>query len=209
LRIVESVKRLFGGETERKSVSLTDPLAYEIFGATPTIAGPAVNAATALRVPAVYSAIALITGAIGSLPAKVYSFTDHGGKRAAKDHPAYRFVHDEANDWTSAAKLRSQLTADALLHDHGFAFANRVNGIVQEFIRLDPRSVTIKTDETTGEPFYVVGKVLDSTPTNTATFSISRHRWTLRQSRPAANHFGAPRFAAFRRWCEAVRPVLQ
>ncbi|RWD80604.1 MAG: phage portal protein [Mesorhizobium sp.] len=126
-----------------------------IFGAQNTVAGPAINATTALRVPAVYSAIVLITGTIGSLPAKVFEAAA-SGRRTAKDHAAYRLVHDEANEWTSAGALREQLTADALLHDHGFALANRVNDRVVEFNRLDPRSVTIKADEITSEPVYEV-----------------------------------------------------
>lgn len=154
MNIVGSLKRLVGA-TETKSVSLTDAHALELFGAAPTIAGPSINSATAIHVPAVYSAIALITGAIGSLPAKVFLSPADGGKRAVKDHPAYRLVHDEANDWTSAGQLRGQLTADALLHGHGFAFANRVNGRVFEFIRLDPRSTTVKHDAVSGEPVYV------------------------------------------------------
>lgn len=154
-RPVELFKNLFGGDIEKKSISLTDPLALDLFGAFPTVAGPSINAATALRVPAVYSAIVLISGTIGSLPAKVFAEAD-SGKRTAKDHPAYRLVHDEANDWTSAGQLRATLTADALLHDHGYALANRVNGRVIEFIRLDPRGVTIKADQITGEPVYEV-----------------------------------------------------
>ncbi|MGB6119581.1 MAG: phage portal protein [Mesorhizobium sp.] len=156
MRVFESVKSfVFGGDAETKSVSLLDPEAFGIFGAAPSNSGVAVNAATSLHVPAVYSAIALITGAIGSLPAKVFEAAD-SGKRTAKDHPAYRLVHDEANDWTSAGQLRATLTRDALLHGNGFAFANRVNSRVVEFIRLNPRSVTIRYDEASGEPSYVL-----------------------------------------------------
>lgn len=157
MRFVESVKSYFRFWIDQKSVSLSDPLAFELFGSTTTIAGPSINPATAMRVPAVNSAIALISGAIGSLPAKVYLAADTGGKGTANTHPAYRLVHDEANDWTSAGTLRTLLTADALLHDKGgFAFANRVDGRVQEFIRLDPNTVTVKQDAVTGEPVYVV-----------------------------------------------------
>ncbi|TIX71110.1 MAG: phage portal protein, partial [Mesorhizobium sp.] len=155
-RSVEFLKSIFGGGIEKKSVPLSDSLGMEaIFGAQNTVAGPAINATTALRVPAVYSAIVLITGTIGSLPAKVFEAAA-SGRRTAKDHAAYRLVHDEANEWTSAGALREQLTADALLHDHGFALANRVNDRVVEFNRLDPRSVTIKADEITSEPVYEV-----------------------------------------------------
>lgn len=155
MRVVDQFKRFWKGPTESKSVGLNSPDAFELFGAFPTIAGPSINAATAIRVPAVYSAIALVSGAIGSLPAKVFRAVDQGGKRAAKDHPAYRLVHDEANDWTSASQLRAALTADALLHGDGYAFANRVNGRVIEFIRLDPRTITVKLDDASGEPTYV------------------------------------------------------
>ena len=159
--ISESVKALFGRGVEKKSITLADPLAAEIFGSVPTIAGPTIGPATAIRVPAVYSAIALISGATGSLPAKLYcreisTSTNRGsGKRTADDHPAYGVIHDWANDWTSAGALRCQLTADALLFDHGYAFANRTSDDrVVEFIRLDPQSITLKHDDATGEPFY-------------------------------------------------------
>lgn len=146
---------ILSGTVETKStVPLSDSFGIEaIFGTPSTVAGPSINAATALTVPAVYSAIALLSDAIASLPVKVFEAAD-GGKRAATDHPAYRLVHDEANDWTSAGALRATLTADALLHDHGFAYANRVNGRVVEFIRLDPRTITVKSDATTGEPWF-------------------------------------------------------
>lgn len=153
-RPVELFKSIFSSDIEKKSISLTDPLALELFSTFPTVAGPSINAATALQVPAVYSAIVLITGTIGSLPAKIFR-AEAGGKRTANDHPAYRLVHDEANDWTSAGQLRARLTRDALLHNQGgFAFANRVNGRVVEFIRRDPTKMTVKADETTGEPVY-------------------------------------------------------
>ncbi|GKX34642.1 MAG: head HK97 family portal protein [Rhizobiaceae bacterium MnEN-MB40S] len=154
MSFLDSIKRVLRG-TEVKSATLTDPYAMEVFGAVPTIAGPSINAATAINVPAVYSAIALISGAIGSLPAKVFDAPPNGGKRTAKDHPSYRLAHDEANDWTSAGELRSALTIDALLYGQGFAYVNRVEGRPIEILRLDPRSITVKFDEQTGEPFYV------------------------------------------------------
>ncbi len=132
LGIVASLTKMFRSGIERKSVPLSDSFAHEIFGVPNTIAGPAITPASAIKVPAVYSAIALVSGAIGSLPAKVFDQSG-GGKRTAPEHPAYRLVHDEANEWTSAGQLRAAMTADALLHDHGFAFANRINGAVQEF----------------------------------------------------------------------------
>lgn len=148
------------GLFEKKSaptapVSLTDPYASFLFGGSPTNSGPSVTPESAMRVPAVSAAVKQISQAVGTLPAKVFS---RDPKTAAPDHPAYRLIHDEANPWTSAADLRTQLTADALLHDKGgFASAVRVNGVVTELHRLDPRSVTPKFHDD-GEPFYEVGR---------------------------------------------------
>lgn len=138
-------------------VTLTDPLASWLFGAAPTYTGKSVTPATAMNVPAVSSAVELIAEAVGTLPAKLF-MRNAEGKDADPAHPAFRLVHDEANDWTSAAELRTNLTTDALLHDKGgFAVANRLSdGRVFEFNRIDPAAVTLKADEITGEPFYLV-----------------------------------------------------
>ncbi|KQN72393.1 phage portal protein [Devosia sp. Leaf64] len=138
-------------------VTLTDPLASWLFGAAPTYTGKSVTAVNAMSVPAVSSAVELIAEAVGTLPAKLF-VRNAEGKEADSAHPAFRLVHDEANYWTSAAELRTQLTTDALLHDKGgFAVANRLSdGRVFEFNRIDPATVTPKADETTGEPFYLV-----------------------------------------------------
>lgn len=155
MRSFAFLKGIFGGETETKSVSLTDPLAYEIFGAPVTTTGQSVSAATAMRVPAVMHAVRLISETIGSLPTKLYRETD-ASKEAAKDHPAYRLVHGRANGWTSAGQLRIYLTTDALLHGAGYAQVVRVgDGRPYELHRLDPSNVQRQFLDT-GEPFYVV-----------------------------------------------------
>ncbi len=126
--------------TASEPVTLTDPLAAWLFGAQPTYSNISVTPQTAMRVPAVASAVTLISDAVGTLPVKLY-VRNGKGKEADTAHPAFTFAHDEANDWTSAAELRTQLTRDALLHDNGgFALAVRGgSGNVVEFHRLDPK----------------------------------------------------------------------
>jgi HK97 family phage portal protein len=155
---LDRLKRLF----DRKSFALSDSdFPLSIFGLTQSVSGIAVSAATAMRVPAVAAAVELIATAIGTLPVKVYA-REKGGKVASPTHAAYRLVHDEANPWTSAADLRTQVTTDALLNDKGgFAAVVRIEGKPVELHRLDPSAVTVKTDEITGEPFYLVGQGTD------------------------------------------------
>lgn len=146
------ITRLFG-KPETKALTLYDPDVFGLFGASPTASGIYVSGNSALRVPAVACATALISETIGAMPAKVH-LTDT--KEAAKDHAAYKLVHDEANDWTSAGQLRENLTLDALLTGNGYAHVTRLGDDTPfELHRLDPATVQLDY-EPDGEPFYMV-----------------------------------------------------
>lgn len=150
--VVERFKLAFGQKSEAKSFTLTDPEALQLFGIMGTGAGVSIGPRSAMRVPAVRRAVSLIAEAVATLPFKTYT----EGKEAAKDHPSYSLVHDWANDWTSAEKLREQLTTDALLTGNGFAHVRRnAEGKPVFFLRLPPASVAIEYDGF-GEPSYRV-----------------------------------------------------
>jgi HK97 family phage portal protein len=155
LRLIDSVKSLFVGRDEKKSLSLSDPGIYSLFGVTPSQSGAVVTGSTALHIPAVLHAVRLISETIGSLPCKLYRDED-GSKETAKDHPAYRLVHNRANPWTSAGQLRVDLTTDALLYGAGYAQVVRVgNDQPYELHRLKPGTVQRFTEDD-GEPYYLV-----------------------------------------------------
>lgn len=154
--VVSSVKKVIGLPVEQKAYPLTDPGIADIFGITPTYSGVNMSDEKALTVPAVLQAVRLISEQIGSLPCKLYRETA-AGKEAAKDHPAYRIVHRRANEWASAVKLRTDLTADAIMHGSGFAKVVRFeDGRPFELHRLKPNKVTILEDSVTGAPVYRV-----------------------------------------------------
>lgn len=149
--IMSSLARFVGrGVSEKKSFSLTDPEALALFGVVPAASGASVTAASAMRVPAVRRAVSLIAESVATLPFKTYT----EDKEAAKDHPAYRLVHDWANDWTSAEDLRELLTSDALLTGNGFAQVIRNGeGRPVELHRMDPGAVAVEYDAY-GEPSF-------------------------------------------------------
>lgn len=134
------------GVGERKAYALSDPAIFETFSVVPTYTGVNVGGLSALSVPAVLQAVRLISETIGSLPVKLYRETGEA-KEVAKDHTAFRIVNYRSNEWTGAATLRTQLTADALIHGHGFAKVVRFDdGRPFELIRLKPGNVSIKED---------------------------------------------------------------
>ncbi len=150
--IMSSLTRFTGwGVSEKKSIRLTDPEAFPLFGIAPSASGVTVTATSAMRVPSVRRAVSLIAESVATLPFETYA----ENKEAAKDHPSYALVHDWANDWTSAEELRELLTADALLTGHGFAQVVRVEGRPVELHRMDPGAVSIEYDDF-GEPSYRV-----------------------------------------------------
>lgn len=141
--------------SEAKSLATPDSALLELFGATPVASGVSVSPKNAMTCAPVRCAVQAIAEVIGQLPVHTYRRIDNGKERAP-EHPVHRLLHDEANEWTPAGNFREALTRDALLWEGGFAFINRVNGKPQELQRLDPSTVTVKTNDL-GEPFYEVG----------------------------------------------------
>ena len=147
------IKKALGFKVEEKAISLTDPEALSLFGVVPTTTGLGVGPGSAMRVPAVNCAVSLISETIGSLPVKLY---DRETKDADRQNPAYRLVHDEANEWTSAAELRTKVTLDSLLHGAGHALVTRLaDGTPFELHHLEHGRVQLNYEDD-GEPFYLI-----------------------------------------------------
>lgn len=141
-----------------KSLAAPDAELLALFGAAvPTAAGVSVSAATALRCTPVACAVRVITEAVATLPIMIYRRTADAKERAT-EHPAYRLLHDDPNDWTSAFALKQQVTSDALLNDKGgFALVVRNgDGKPMELHRLDPAKVTVSYNAMS-EPAYSFG----------------------------------------------------
>ncbi|WOC15397.1 phage portal protein [Pseudochrobactrum sp. MP213Fo] len=143
---------------EETKSELTDPTSESwgvLGGLFGNPAGIAVNADVAMRVPAVNCAVSLIAGSVSTLPCKVYE-QDGDGKQSANNHAAYALVHDEANEWQSAGKVRELITIDAVLHGDGFGFVNKVGIKPAEILHLPSDKVVVEYLDS-GEPRYKVG----------------------------------------------------
>ncbi len=82
-------------------------------------ATPAVTEATAMRVSAVYACVALIAGAISTLPMPVYQRTEQGRERTS--HPYFWLLNESPNDEISAAVFWEYLVSSRLFYGDCFA----------------------------------------------------------------------------------------
>ncbi|MAA98680.1 MAG: phage portal protein [Stappia sp.] len=142
---------------EAKSLASPEEWLREIFGISPP-GSTALSASQALRVPAVQSAVRVISEAVASLDIKIMRIEAGGGEAEDRDHPAARLLQDEANAWTTSFELIRDLVSMALTSDAGgLAWVNRLNGEPREIIRYEPGAITVEySDQRTNEPAYTL-----------------------------------------------------
>ena len=87
-----------------------------------TASGATVTYATALRHPAMYRAVSLISSTVGRLPLKLYRrLPENGGKIPEPSHRLYALLHDSPNSEMTAQDFREALQADLCLYGNAFA----------------------------------------------------------------------------------------
>jgi HK97 family phage portal protein len=152
------LSRIFGLETKAAADSWSAIAA--MFGAQVTTSGGvALSAETALKVPAVNSAIRLISEAVACLDIQIKEIQPDGSEIVVKDHEALALLKGRANDWTSGFELIRDLVIDGLTDDRGgVAWVNRgANGGIFELIRYRSGVVNVDFDQDTGQPSYKIG----------------------------------------------------
>ncbi|MEQ8446926.1 MAG: phage portal protein [Pelagibacterium sp.] len=140
---------------EWKSLSSPTEVEYEIFTGTPA------GGLDPLTLPAVQSAIRLLSEATASLDLKVERKVGAGWSDAP-DHPVAALLADQPNDWSSTFDLIRDLVATALTVDKGgLAFVNRVGNDVREIVRYEPAHYTIDwSQDGRQEPTYRINNTL-------------------------------------------------
>ncbi|MGA1804433.1 phage portal protein [Rhizobium sp. HT1-10] len=123
----------------------------------------AVSGAAALRVPAVASAVRVISEAAATLDIRVVEVQADGTETPIPGHPVAAILTGDANPWTSGFELIRDLCADGLTRDWGgLAYVNRVRGEIREVIRYQPGAINVTYDPWTAEPTYRMdGQIVD------------------------------------------------
>ena len=144
-------------ETQRQSdavgtavlaYSLNDPfLADFMRGGMESASGAMVSPEAAMRNPAFFRAMSLISNSVGMLPVHLM---DNDTKAKAKDHPVYKLLHRRPNGWQTAFDFRSLMQLRAMTSDRpAVALIVRSMQIrggtkIVGLIPLDPKRVEVK-----------------------------------------------------------------
>lgn len=113
----------------------------DFFGSS--IAGVNVTAKTALSLPAVYSAVRLISETIASLPLQVFEDTGTT-KTLRKDHPIYKLIHDKPNPNMTSYIWRQQVAIDVMLWgNHYSLISERINTVPTKLTPFPAKDVKV------------------------------------------------------------------
>lgn len=96
----------------------------KLFGRNVTASGIEMDEDTALKYSAVWSAVNIISGAVGFLPVIAYKRLERGKERLDK-HPVMRLMHLRPNPYMTAQIFKETLQAHALIWGNGYAEIER------------------------------------------------------------------------------------
>lgn len=137
------VMKLFGiAPAEPEASAWTDPLWWG-GAAGESIAGIAVGPETALKISTVYACVGLISETIASLPLVIYRWLENeDGRERARNHPLYRVLHDQPNEYQTAFEFVQMLQAHALMRGSGYAMIQPgARGFADQLVPLHPDQV--------------------------------------------------------------------
>ena len=136
--------RLAGGAEYRSGLAFPQDWLLDALGGPMTASGERITVDKALGVAPFNAGVRLISGAVGMSPLKVYRDVN-GEKVPAREHRAWRMLHDMPNSLTPAGRFWETVTAHLLLYGDAFLLKTRSDGVlVDELWILDPNQITVE-----------------------------------------------------------------
>lgn len=140
--------RIIEGAEYRSGLISPSTWLINAFGSSSSYSGERVTQKNAMGLAAVFSAVEIISEAVGSLPLKVYRIVEDDDRVEARSHRAWRLLHDKPNEHSTAHSFWSTATAQILLGGNAFVLKERGGESVEveSLYLLDPASITIESD---------------------------------------------------------------
>jgi HK97 family phage portal protein len=108
-------------------------------------AGVRVTPDSAMRSEAVFSCVRVRSETLAALPLIVYRRLPDGGKERAPEHPLYRVLHDQPNNWQTSLEFREMMNSHLDLRGNAYAeIKSGPNGPVDQLVPIHPDRVQVK-----------------------------------------------------------------
>lgn len=119
-----------------------DPVIAEWFGGGSSATGLSVTADSAMRVTAVFRAVAILAQTYASLPLGVYRQLDNGGKERDRKHPLDQVLTKRPNRWQTSFEWREMMAGHFALRGRYYSEIIATGGqSVAELLPLHPDRV--------------------------------------------------------------------
>ena len=154
-------------QRDLKGISVSDPAINDLLRDSillePTYTGSTVTVEKSLRLVPVFSAVSLLSSAVGSLPLKVYKRLPDGGKELAPQHRATRLLSVQPNPMSSADEVFESVTAALLLWGNAFLMKEKDDqGNLIALWPISPSRMRIGRRPQDGMPeYYIDGRGSD------------------------------------------------
>ena len=114
-----------GNPIDNPATPINSPAVWEwLYDGIATESGETINEKNALQISTVYACVRVISGAIASMPLKLYEYLDNG-KQEAVDAPLYYLLTVKPNPDQNAFAFIEALVISMLLHGNGFSQVER------------------------------------------------------------------------------------
>jgi HK97 family phage portal protein len=137
---------------EEYRATLANPSAsvLDAFGVSSSYSGERVDVKRMFEEAGVYSAVRMISDAVGLCPMKVYRVSDDDARLEARGHRSYRMLHDAPNELCTATDFWSSVAVHLLAYENALIGKERgipdASGVafVEELYLLDPSAYELE-----------------------------------------------------------------
>ena len=108
----------------KKALTMGAGTSKYLGGSTTSLSGVTVNEGTQFKIATAFSAIRLISETVGTLPLRLYRKTSKG-REPAKDHPLYRLVSEQPNDYMTAPEWKEAMAVSLATQGQSYNYVRR------------------------------------------------------------------------------------
>jgi len=131
----------------KRAVKFSEGLTRWITLGAETSSGIYVDEKSAIKISAVWGCVRILAETLATIPMMVYERTNDDTRKVAKDHPAYRLLHDRPGLEQTAFEFFETLQGHLVLRGNAFAQKMYSAGRVAELIPFHPDKVNMDRDK--------------------------------------------------------------